>query len=77
VVTAHTYHADSHAAGLADGCPRCAEHAVAPWATLDRDNIYRLLHGGAITETDRTAAVKLRSALEVGRFLVGIDEGAL
>lgn len=74
-MTVHTYHEDSHTHGLADDCPRCIEHTEAPWRTLDQKNIYRLLHGGAITYTDRVAASKLREALEVGRFLVKIDEG--
>jgi hypothetical protein len=75
-VTTHTYHPPAHTDGLADDCPRCQEHTEAPWATLDRQSIYRLLHGGEITDTDRRAASKLRSALEIGRFLVDIDQGA-
>ena len=35
----HTMHPDSHEHGLADDCPRCAEHAEDPFATLDDRNL--------------------------------------
>jgi hypothetical protein len=41
--TMHTYHPDSHTHGLADGCPRCAEHAADPHKSLDRANMRALL----------------------------------
>lgn len=34
-MSSHTYHPDSHTHGLADDCPRCAEHAREPWVGLD------------------------------------------
>lgn len=34
----HTWHPDTHTHGLADGCPRCDQHAEHPEASLDRQN---------------------------------------
>lgn len=34
-MTSHVWHADVHAVGLVDGCPRCAEHAEHPRRALD------------------------------------------
>lgn len=39
LVTSHTLHPDSHEFGLADGCPRCAEHAERPVTGLDDRNL--------------------------------------
>lgn len=33
----HTPHPDVHQYGLADDCPRCAEHAEHPLDSLDRE----------------------------------------
>lgn len=41
-MTVHSYHPDSHTHGLADGCPRCAEHAAHPAASLDGENLRAL-----------------------------------
>ena len=38
-MTAHIVHPRIREYGLADGCPRCAEHAEAPWNTLDDRNL--------------------------------------
>jgi len=38
-MTSHTAHPDTLEAGLADGCPRCAEHAESPLTGLDRPHI--------------------------------------
>jgi hypothetical protein len=38
----HTLHPDSHTHGLADGCPRCEEHAEHPTWTLDEANLAAL-----------------------------------
>ena len=38
----HTFHPDSHEHGLADDCPRCAEHAEHPFESLDRLNLAAL-----------------------------------
>lgn len=39
----HTIHPDSHDEGLADGCPRCAQHAADPFAGLDDRNLQVLI----------------------------------
>jgi hypothetical protein len=41
-VSVHTRHAPSLAAGLADGCPRCAEHAEHPLESLDSAHLRAL-----------------------------------
>jgi hypothetical protein len=41
-VTAHSFHPDTHTHGLADDCPRCAEHAEHPYESLDAANIAAL-----------------------------------
>lgn len=41
-MTTHSYHPDSHEYGLADGCPRCDEHARNPEQGLDSRNIANL-----------------------------------
>ena len=38
-MSVHTMHPDSHEHGLADDCPRCAEHAEDPFAFLDDRNL--------------------------------------
>jgi hypothetical protein len=48
-MTTHSYHPDTHTHGLADDCPRCAEHAYHPIHSLDPENLaalrYRIKHG--------------------------------
>lgn len=41
-MTSHSFHPDSHEHGLADGCPRCAEHAEHPFENLDSPNLRAL-----------------------------------
>lgn len=40
----HTFHPDSHEAGLADDCPRCTEHGEHPFDGLDDRNLMMLAH---------------------------------
>lgn len=68
-MASHGPHPDSHTHGLADGCPRCQEHAEHPERGLDRDNIRRLLRGEIHTTLDEIAANRLQDALRLGRFL--------
>jgi hypothetical protein len=68
-VTVHTFHPDTHEAGLASGCPRCHEHSLDPVASLDRRNLARLLSGKVWTPLDEVAASKLRSVLAAGIYL--------
>ena len=42
-MSSHTYHPSIHEHGLADGCPRCAEHAETPWLSLDNENLEALV----------------------------------
>lgn len=62
-MTTHIFHEDSHTHGLCDDCPRCQEHAEYPAASLDTENINRLLNGHCFSELDRIAADKLQVAL--------------
>jgi len=41
-MSSYTRHPDSHTHGLADDCPRCAEHADDPFASLDPENLTKL-----------------------------------
>lgn len=43
-MTCHAYHPDTHTHGLADDCPRCAEHARHPLGSLDPGNLSVLRH---------------------------------
>ncbi len=69
-MTIHTRHPDTHDNGLADDCPRCAEHAEAPWRGLDQENLSRIIRcavgdrSEALTYTDQLAAVAVLNTLE-------------
>ena len=39
----HVVHPDAHTNGLADGCPRCEEHAMRPFDSLDDENLGMLM----------------------------------
>lgn len=54
-MTAHAPHPDTHEHGLQDGCPRCAEHAERPWATLDGGNLAALVRRTVDREPARSA----------------------
>ena len=53
-MASHSLHPDSHAHGLADGCPRCDEHAKDPLAGLDNENIGVLAKRIALGWTPRS-----------------------
>lgn len=76
-LTVHTPHPDSHSHGLADSCPRCQEHAAHPAASLDRENLLRLLRGECHTLLDEVAAQKLADAISLGTRLVELREVAV
>ncbi len=42
-MTSHGPHPSTHMYGLADGCPRCAEHAEHPFESLDSENLRALI----------------------------------
>lgn len=41
-MSSHTMHPDSHTNGLDDTCPRCFEHSLHPFETLDEENLRQL-----------------------------------
>ena len=42
-MSTHGPHPPTHTHGLADGCPRCAEHAEHPFESLDAKNLRALI----------------------------------
>lgn len=59
-MTSHTIHEDSHTHGLSDDCPRCYEHSLHPFESLDDENLrqltWRVREGAdARSENERTA----------------------
>lgn len=56
MIATHTQHPDVHIHGLADGCPRCAEHAESPHAALDADMLAALRRRVITGATPRSAA---------------------
>lgn len=70
----HTIHPDSHTHGLADGCPRCDEHALNPLRTLDEANLRGLLHRvvtqeDARSENEAEAMHNIRQVLDQAGIL--------
>lgn len=71
-MTLHTSHPDTHTHGLADDCPRCAEHAIDPVFTLDDANLARIVRLAcsrtkrfdAMTRTDLRASTVVLNLLE-------------
>ena len=76
-MVAHARHPDSHEHGLADDCPRCAEHAANPFVGLDAENLTKLydrtkqwMNDNAMPRSDtELAAMRL-----VGRTIEGIKK---
>ena len=67
-MSSHTYHPDSHEHGLADGCPRCYEHSLHPFETLDDTNLRNLTlrvreDAEARSENERTAMNVIESVI--------------
>ena len=59
-MSSHTMHPDSHKNGLSDTCPRCYEHSLHPFETLDEENLRQLTlrvreDAEARSENERTA----------------------
>jgi hypothetical protein len=70
-MTLHRDHPDIHDHGLADECPRCAEHALAPQTSLDSrllaDLRARLAHGRpARSQNEAIALLRLRETARRG-----------
>ena len=74
-MTTHTDHPDSHEFGLADGCPRCAEHAEQPERGMDKENARRIWFGDVYSETDRVARARMQDIAEKGAWLAWVIKG--
>jgi hypothetical protein len=79
-VTAHIAHPDTHEHGLADGCPRCAEHAAHPFLELDARNLQQLAERcdqrlEPRGELEAIAMAQMQNALTQARYLhrCGVD----
>lgn len=77
-MTMHSFHPDTHEHGLADDCPRCAEHAAHPIQSLDHENLRRIMElaldqGRAATYHDQVAAAQVLTALERAGHLARTD----
>ena len=73
-MTTHTFHPDTHEYGLADGCPRCDEHAERPLDGLDQENLANLIdrvqrHEEPRSANEYRAMYMLEKALLVARQL--------
>lgn len=67
-MSTHMVHDDSHTHGLADGCPRCYEHSLHPFETLDNTNIVNL---ALRVEADEDArSVNERTAMNVVELVI-------
>jgi len=75
-MTTHIDHPDSHENGLADGCPRCEEHAQRPEDNLDAQNVRRLMSGDLITALDMVAYGHLKTIQTKGRWLEEVLQGS-
>jgi len=60
-MSSHTLHDDVHERGLADGCPRCREHAEHPLQSLDNRMLRALF--------DRLASGQVARSLNEGLAL--------
>lgn len=68
----HTIHEDIQTHGLADGCPRCEEHAYNPWRDLDdtvlRDLVERATQANRFdlmrSDTEGIAMAKIVDAID-------------
>jgi hypothetical protein len=76
-MSTHTVHADIFHHGLADDCPRCKEHASAPFADLDDGVLAHLVN--RITrgqpprsEVEATAMGNIRTTLHAEERLRGL-----
>ena len=78
-MASHTLHPDTHTDGLADGCPRCDQHAVHPLESLDETNItalkLRVLDNlPPRSDNERLAMRKVKAAIEAAPHIVSWEE---
>lgn len=67
-MSSHTMHPDSHTNGLADTCPRCYEHSLHPFETLDDPNLKELARRVRADEDARS--VNERTAMNVVELVI-------
>lgn len=77
-MTTHTAHEDVHTHGLADGCPRCAEHAYEPFVSLDETtlrNLVRRVYDGESGRSDYEdmAMINVKQMLDQAAELAALD----
>lgn len=58
-MTTHITHGDVYSTGLQEGCPRCKQHALTPWDSLDNRNLARLRSRVFFSSLDVIAATNL------------------
>lgn len=82
--TTHTIHSDISVSGLADGCPRCEEHAKDPIRDLDLENLRFIVNLAANRDLRPRSAAEARAAANVltamerfGRIAEAYPEEAL
>lgn len=73
-MTAHAPHGSIREEGLADDCPRCAEHAERPFDGLDDSNLETLIAMVVSDEpprsdSERLAMYKVQGAMNLARAL--------
>ena len=78
-MTAHRYHPDPDRndpddAILFDGCPRCTEHALAPWMSLDRFRLAQVMNPERepVTSTEKECAHVVKVQLERAQYLMRV-----
>lgn len=76
-MTTHSYHDSTLEVGLVDGCHRCTEHAVHPFASLDDTHIRqiadRVLNGDLPrTENEAIAMRKMQEAFMATKRLESV-----
>ena len=71
-MTTHNLHKDTHEYGLADGCPRCREHAADPFAGLDDENLFNL-YARVRTKEDARSLNEALAMDEVRRVMRLVD----
>lgn len=67
-MSGHTYHPDTHTHGLDDECPRCHEHSLHPFESLDDENL-RQLTQRVLGEQD-ARSVNERTAMNVVEMVI-------
>ncbi|MGH2372124.1 MAG: hypothetical protein ACRDIC_01405 [bacterium] len=58
-MASHSPHGDVYTKGLNPDCPRCKQHALMPWDSLDNRNLARLRSRVFFSALDAIAAVNL------------------